>query len=283
MAGATAIGFAPVLVRLSEVGPTATAFYRLLFALPALWLWLSVERARETKTGVGTLRIGAPEIRAFAVAGLFFTGDLAMWHWSLQLTSVANSTLLTNFAPLFVTIGAWVLFRERITSVFVLGMVVAIAGAALLVSGSMQFSKRHFFGDLIAIVTALFYAGYQLAVKNLRARFPTVTIMAYSGLFSTVGLWAVAVLAGDKMWPDTSRGWAVLAALALVGHLGGQTLIAYAFGHLPASISSVNLLLQPVVAAFAAWLVLHEPVTWSQTIGATIVLAGLFIANWFRR
>ena len=277
--GAVAIGFAPILVRLTEVGPTATALYRMLFALPPLWLlWLLEKRKPNAPPAPGNR-----DIYAFAVAGLFFTGDLAMWHWSLQLTSVANSTLLTNFAPLFVTIGAWFLFRERITLTFIIGMFVALGGAALLVRGSMEFSSRHVFGDIIAIATALFYAGYLLAVKNLRARFSTITIMAWSGIFSTVGFLIVALLLGEDMWPATARGWGVVICLALVSHLLGQTLIAYAFGHLPASLSSLNLLLQPVIAALAAWLVLAEPVTQPQAIGATIVLAGLFIANWFRR
>jgi drug/metabolite transporter (DMT)-like permease len=267
-------------VRLSEVGPTATAFYRLLFALPPLWfLWILGQRKIDSDPPPTNRR----DVISFAVAGLFFTGDLAMWHWSLQFTSVANSTLLTNFAPIFVTIGAWFLFRERISLTFIAGMFVALGGAVLLVSGSAQFSSQHVFGDLIAIVTALFYAGYLLAVKNLRARFATITIMAWSGVFSAAGLLVVALLSGDIMWPVTARGWTVLIGLALVSHLGGQTLIAYAFGHLSASISSLNLLLQPVVAALAAWLVLAEPISRTQALGAAVVLAGLFIGNWFRR
>lgn len=280
LTGAAAIGFAPILVRLTEVGPTATALYRLLFALPPLWLLWVVEHKKPNAPRAPTNR---RDLISFAIAGLFFTGDLSMWHWSLQLTSVANSTLLTNFAPLFVTIGAWFLFRERITVTFVIGMLVALGGAALLVRGSMQFSARHFFGDLVAITTAVFYAGYLLAVKTLRARFSTVTIMAWSGIFSTAGFLAVALLAREDMWPATARGWGVVVTLALVSHLLGQTLIAYAFGHLPASLSSLNLLLQPVIAAAAAWLVLAEPVTRPQALGALIVLAGLFVANWFRR
>jgi len=128
LAGAIGIGFAPVLVRLSEVGPSATAFFRLLFALPFLWIWLSTQpRGPETRPST------AKDFLWLTVAGLFFTGDLALWHWSLQFTSVANSTLLTNFAPLFVTIGACFFLREKITRTFVAGMGIALAGAILLV------------------------------------------------------------------------------------------------------------------------------------------------------
>ena len=285
LAGATGIGFAPVLVRLSHVGPSAIAFYRLLFALPLLWLWLAFERA-STKSNPQATRqptITKRDIAAFAIAGIFFTIDLAVWHWSLRFTSVANSTLLANFAPLFVTVGAWFFLHERIAPLFLVGMLIAISGAGLLVSTSLGFSSRHVLGDVLAITAALFYAGYLLSVKNLRTRFSTVTIMAWSGIFSTAGLFAAAVLSHDRLWPPTRHDWLVLIALALVSHLGGQTLIAYAFGHLPASISSLNLLLQPVVAAAAAWIALHEPVTWPQAIGAAVVLVGLLIGNRSRK
>ena len=95
--GAACIGFAPILVRLSEVGPSATAFYRLAFVLPILWWWMR----RQNRVSQGTLQRPATvkDFPRFALAGLLFTGDLAIWHWSLQYTTVANSTLLTNFAP----------------------------------------------------------------------------------------------------------------------------------------------------------------------------------------
>jgi drug/metabolite transporter (DMT)-like permease len=88
--GAGAIGFAPIFVRISELGPTATAFYRLLFSLPPLWLWYALEQRR---TACLTAARPGIEINGFVLAGLFFAADLAVWHWSLRFTSVANATL----------------------------------------------------------------------------------------------------------------------------------------------------------------------------------------------
>ncbi len=276
LAGASGIGFAPVLVRLSETGPSATAFFRILFALPLPWLWLGVERknspsARRPVTRNDYLWLGA--------AGLFFTGDLAVWHWSLQFTSVANSTLLTNFAPIFVTLGARFLFAEKISRIFLLGMALALGGAVMLVGTSLNLNARYLFGDVLAIGTALFYAGYLLAVKHLRRTFSSATIMAWSGLVSCPALLLIAVCSGENLLAVTAGGWWVLIALALISHVGGQTLIAYAFGHLPASFSSVSLLLQPVVAAAVAWVVLSEPLSWPQGVGGLVVLAGIALAS----
>jgi drug/metabolite transporter (DMT)-like permease len=276
LAGATGIGFAPVLVRLSEIGPSATAFFRILFALPLLWGWLGIERE---KSPSARRPVNRNDYLWLVSAGLFFTGDLAVWHWSLQFTSVANSTLLTNFAPIFVTLGARFLFAEHISRGFVLGMLLALGGAVMLVGASFNLNARHLLGDLLAIGTALFYAGYLLAVKHLRHSFSSATIMAWSGLVSCPALLLIAVCSGENLLPASAGGWWVLIALALISHVGGQTLIAYAFGHLPASFSSVSLLLQPVVAAAVAWLVLHEPLSFPQGLGGLVVLAGITLAS----
>jgi drug/metabolite transporter (DMT)-like permease len=229
--GATGIGFAPILVRLSETGPTATAFFRLLFALPLLWLWAGWDRR---KNPASRQPAGRRDFLQLALAGLLFTGDLSIWHWSLQFTTVANSTLLTNITPIFVTIGAWFLFGDRITPSFVAGMALSIGGAALLVSSSVSLSPQHLLGDALSLVAAVFYAGYLLALKHLRKSFSTVTIMAWSGLASCTGFGIVAWLSGDKMTATTAGGWLVLVALALISHVSGQALITYGFGHLPA-------------------------------------------------
>src|SRR5256885_29268 len=100
--GAIGIGFAPILVRFSEVGPSATAAFRILLALPILWVLVLLERRSSDTPQPKTFA----DFKFLAIAGLFFAGDLSLWHWSLQITTVANSTLLTNFAPIFVTIGA---------------------------------------------------------------------------------------------------------------------------------------------------------------------------------
>lgn len=274
--GATGIGFAPILVRLSETGPTATAFYRLLFALPLLWAWAIWNQSSNPATRRPATR---KEFLQLAAAGLLFTGDLSIWHWSLQFTSVANSTLLANITPIFVTIGAWFLFGDRITPSFIAGMTLAIGGGAMLVGSSFSLGSQHLLGDTLSLVAAVFYAGYLLALKHLRRSFSTATIMAWSGLASCSGFGIVAWLSGDTMWATTTGGWLVLLALALVCHVGGQALIAYGFGHLPASFSSVSLLWQPVVAAAVAWAILGERLRLWQGLGAVVVLAGIAVAS----
>jgi drug/metabolite transporter (DMT)-like permease len=276
IAGALAIAFAPIFVRLSEVGPVATAFWRLTLSLPVLWIWLALE----PKSGTRARRpSGWSDYARLTGAGLFFAGDLAVWHWSLNFTSVTNSTLLANFAPIFVTLVSWLVFKERFTRTFLAGLALAIAGAVVLMGRSFQLSQAHLLGDAMGLATAMFYGGYILAVGRLRAEFSTATIMTWSGVVTAVALLPLALLSGEALIAPTAAGWAVLAGLALLSHAGGQSLIAYALAHLPATFSSISLLIQPAAAALLAWALLGEALGPLQAIGGGIVLAGILLAR----
>ncbi len=271
--GAVAIATSALFVKVSETGPVATAFWRVFLALPFLWAWSVLEQRERHRTSFASDR------RLLIAAGLFFAGDLAVWHWSVVLTSVANSTLLANLAPIFVTLAAWLLFRQRLSAKFLVGLATALAGMVVLIGGDFKLSGKELIGDALGVVTAMFYAGYQITVTKLRARVATSTIMAWSGLFTVIVLLPVALASGEQMLPASGTGWVKLAGLALISQVAGQSLIAYAMAHLPATFSSVGLLLQPVMAAVFAWMLLGEAVSTLQILGGVTVLIGIRIVH----
>jgi len=287
IAGAICIGFAPIFVRLVDVGYTAAALWRVALALPVLGLaWMG---------GVGRAPGGPPQGRPSAtahpgppavarlkwlwLAGAFFAADLAVWHQSIRFTSVANSTLLANLAPVFVTAGSVWLFGDRINKRFVGGLVLALCGSALLVASSFTISLQTVGGDVLGMITAVFYAGYLLTVSRQRRGTSTIELMWWSTLACAVVLLPATLATGEVLWPQSARGWAVLAGMALVSQIAGQGLIAWAMAHLPAAFSSVSLLVQPVTAAVLAWLLLAEPFGALQALGGAIVLAGIVICR----
>jgi drug/metabolite transporter (DMT)-like permease len=274
MLGATCIALSPIFVRVSEAGPTPTAFWRVALAVPVLWLTLlSGERGARV----------APVARLWPLllaAGLAFAGDLAFWHTSIKLTSVANSTLLANLASIFVTLAAWLIWRQRPSSLFLLGLACALAGVAILVRTSLEASSTSVAGDTLGVVTAMFYAWYLLTVKRLRDRgASTLRLMAITSSVTAVILLPVALASGEQFLPHSTAGWLKLVGLALVSHATGQGLIAYALASLPAAFSSVSLLFQPVMAAAFAWLLLGEPLGPLQSAGGLVVLAGIYLAR----
>jgi len=278
--GALAIGFAPVFAAFAlkpeygGFGPAAIGFYRVFFALPFLWLVLlaapgKAEQPKRTRRPTGLL----------ALAGFFFAIDLVSWHWSIKYTTVANATLLANFAPLWVMLWAGRLFGERITPRFLGALGLAIVGAAVLMNASFRLSPTQLFGDALSLLTAISYGSYMLTVKKLRETCSPQEIMAWSGLFAVPLMLAAALATGETMATTQLNGWLVLLGLALISHFAGQGLIAYAFGHLPAALTSLNLLLQPVFAAALGWVLLDEALGGQQLLGAAIVLGALFAAN----
>lgn len=271
--GATCIALSPIFVRLSETGPTASAFWRTALALPILWPLFFIQGESRPKAPAGSSTL-------LLAAGLAFAGDLAFWHAAIGLTSVANSTLLANLASIFVTLAAWALLGQRPSALFLAGLAAALGGVVLLVQSSLQFSSRGLLGDAFGVVTALFYAGYLLAVKALRDRAcGTLLLMAATSTVTTMALLPVALVSGERILPLSTGGWLDLFGLALVSHAAGQGLIAYALAHLPAAFSSVSLLLQPVMAALFAWALLAEPVSPLQIAGGAVVLAGIYLAR----
>jgi len=272
-AGAICIALSPIWVRISEVGPTASAFWRVCLAVPLLWILFFSLKTKETKS------FRAQQV-PLLLAGIAFAGDLAFWHWSIKYTSVANSTLLANLASIFVTLAAWLLWRQRPSRMFLAGLATALLGVILLVRASLDFSSTALLGDGLGVVTAVFYAWYLLSVKGLRDRGAgTLQLMAATTTITAVILLPVALASGEALLPGNAAGWLKLLGLAWISHAAGQGLIASALAHLPAGFTSVGLLLQPVMAACFAWMLLGEPLAALQIAGGAVVLAGIYLAR----
>lgn len=270
--GAVAIGSSAIWVRLSEVGPVATAFWRTALAVPFLFLWVALER-RPADATARTSR------RGLIAAGCYFAGDLSFWHVSILLTSVATSTLLANLAPIFVTLAGWLWFKERVSGMFVLGLTIAMLGVGALLGPDFRGDSQALLGDAFGIITALFYAAYLLQIKRLRAGTSTARIMASTSVVTALIVLPVALLLGESIVPGSLRGWSIVLGLALVSHVAGQSLIAYALAHLPASLGSVSLLIQPLFSAFFAWMILGESIVALQIAGGITTLVGIGIAH----
>jgi drug/metabolite transporter (DMT)-like permease len=276
--GGAAIGFAGIFMRLSDVNPLASAFWRMALAAPILWLWAfavrTQDRANHKRTDFSW---------ALALAGIYFAGDMGLWHLSLHYTSVANATLLSNFAPIFIALWMWLAYRIRFAQIFIAGMVVALIGAAMLVgpnaAGNGNSASAKLLGDGLGLASAVFYAAYQLAIKDARSQYSTARLMAWSTTITGLALLPFALLSPGAFWPADAPGWLPLLALALIAQIGGQTVIAYASAHLPASLSSVSLLIQPLTAAIAAWILFVERIGPIQMVGGVLLLWGIFLSR----
>ena len=267
--GGAFTGATGILIRLSEVGPIATAAWRMLIASLILAAVAAVSDAQAFRFhGRGIL----------LVAGLLFAIDMAFFHWALVLTSVAHATLITNLAPLVALGAGVVLFGESLGPTKLVGLFASMAGAALMtvmrldVAGTLS-------GNAVAVLGMLAYASYLIVVKKAVGAESALTVLLWSSVTAAVALFALATMTGDRLLPSTGQGWAVLVAMGVFAHVLGQGLIAVAMGHVPVGLASVLLLIQPVVAATGAWVLFGESLGPLETAGALLVLAGLSIAS----
>ena len=269
--GAATIGFAGILVRLTETGPAAGGFWRLALAVPFLFLLNLGVRARPDNAERGH--------RLAICAGLLFAGDLVCWHYGLVLTSVANATVLSNLAPIVVALAAWVFLRDAPRPIFALGLTIGVAGACGMALFADHAAKpSSLLGDALGAATAVWYGFYLLAVNAARRTLPAATIMLISSAAGAPILLGVALILGEPVIPASSYGW--FACLGLAGvHVVGQGAIAWALGRVKASVAAVTLLVQPVVAGIAGMLLFDEMLTPLQLIAAGLALAGVCIAR----
>jgi drug/metabolite transporter (DMT)-like permease len=278
LAGGIAIGFAGIFMRLSDVNPLASAFWRMALATPLLWAWAFAVSKQDEAAGKRT-----DFTMVLAMAGIYFAGDMALWHLSLHFTTVANATLLSNFAPIFIALWMWIAHRMRFKRIFIIGMAFALIGAVMLVgpnaSGGEQTGGGKLLGDALGLASAVFYAAYQLVIKDGRSQYSTARLMAWSTTVTGLALLPFALLSPGNFLPVHAAGWLPLLALALIAQIGGQTVIAYAFAHLPASLSSVSLLIQPLTAAIAAWIIFGEAIGPIQMAGGALLLWGIYLSK----
>jgi drug/metabolite transporter (DMT)-like permease len=271
VAGAVAMGVSPIFVRLADVGPFASAFWRVALALPLLYTWVRlVDAADETQPRFA---------KAAIFAGLAFAGDLFFWHLAIVHTTVANATFFATTAPIWVVAFGWLLFGVRVTKAVLGGLCLCLIGGGALLAQSFQLRSTGALGDVFGIATGVFFGLYFLAVQAARADTSAARVTFEATAISAAILLVVALCAERSILPHTVRGLAALVAMAWISHSGGQGLLSVALGRLPAAFSSLVIFLEAIAAAGFGYLILGEQVTGIEALGGLAILMGIFVAR----
>jgi drug/metabolite transporter (DMT)-like permease len=273
------LSFTPIFFRWSELGPTASGFYRALLTTPVFWAWVAIESRRRVRTDLDRTRLRGSDLWLMMFAGALFATNIAAYAWAVHLTSVANASLLSNLAPIFVSLASFFLFGERVSRGFVAAMIAAIVGVTVLVGNKIGLGQGELLGDGLGVFSSVAFAFYLMAVGRLRLRHRSSTVMAAGVVVTTLCLLALSLMTGESLLPKTIYGWADLLALALVSHALGQGLLTVALAHVSATFSAVSLLTLPVTAVLYGWLFFNEPLTLNQAVGIPIVLASILAAR----
>lgn len=275
LVGVFAISFSALFVRLSTAPAMMIATYRLLFTFLLLAPFTLVKHRADLRS------LPWRERGLAAASGICLALHFVTWFTSLRYTSIASSVVLVTTQPVFVVIGSWIFFRERVSRLAMLGGALALCGSFIIGASDLQLDMRAFVGDLLALSAAVLVSGYLLIGRRLRG---SVSLPAYT--FFTYGSSAVVLIAGSLIsktpfYPYPPSDWLIFLALALVCTVLGHTLFNWVLRYVQASVVSVSVLGEPLGAIVWASVFLHEYPTMRQTVGACFIFGGLFVFTKF--
>lgn len=264
-----ALAFGPWLVRLADVGAVAAGFWRLALALPFLLL-------------VGRLA-GQPAhwprralVATVAIAALFYSLDLAAWNAGIRMTKLGNSTLFGNSGSFVFAAYGLMLAKRSPSPKQAFALLLALGGAALLMSSSYHLSAKNFAGDLLTLVAGLFYGGYLIFVERGRTELQPLPLLILATTFSVPILLGISLLLGERIGP---HDWTPLLVFALSSQVVGQGLLVYSIGTLPPLVVGLALLTQPAISAAIGWLAYRESLSGADLVGAMAIAAALVLVR----
>lgn len=269
LAGSTSLAFGPWLVRLADVGPLASGFWRLAIAAPVLFVLCGLGRQR-------FIKIDRAIFFAIVIAGAAFAADLAVWHEGILRTNLTNSTLVGNMSAFAFAGWGFLVARKLPGRNAALALLLALAGVLLLMGRSYQLNPSHLIGDLLCLLAALFYTIYLIVIGNLRTRIAPLPTMALVTVAGAAFALVVTVTGEGDIWP---RDWTPLLVLALSSQVIGQGLVAYAVVYLEPIAVGLCLLVQPVISGMVGWVFYNERLGPLEFMGALMIAVALVLVR----
>lgn len=276
LAGAVLISTSAPWVKLVDVAPSVSAFYRMLFGGIGLVLFCLVTR-RALWAGLGyTLR--------FVPVAAFFAADLFLWHRSIIYIGPGLATILANFQVFVMALVGWLWFKERLSLRFVVGLLAAFTGTWLLVGVDWKaLGPDARLGVWLGLGTAVAYSAFILSMRAAQQSSASLRPAANLGLMS---LWCALILAvvvaveGQSFAIPTRFDLGVLLIYGLFCQVLGWVLITKAMPSLPASVVGFFLLLQPALSMLWDILFFARPTDAGDLVGAALILTGMYIAHY---
>ncbi len=275
LVGVFAVSFSALFVRLTTAPALIIATYRLLITFVVLAPY-ALLRHRP-----GLILLSWKQRGLAAASGLCLALHLVTWFASLRYTSIASSVVLVTTQPIFVVIGSWFFFREKVSRKAMMGGGLALLGSLVIGAADFQIGPEAFIGDLLALTAAILVSGYLLIGRRLRGdvALPVYTFYTYGS--SALVLIIASLVTGTPFAPYQTRDWILFFALAIVCTVIGHTVFNWVLRYVQASVVSVSVLGEPLGAILWASVFLREYPTIRQSIGAGCIFGGLFIFTRF--
>jgi drug/metabolite transporter (DMT)-like permease len=273
--GILSLSISPILVRLAKAPGAVSMFYRVGIAvvLLALPFFQRVKnKAPLPRRGIGLALLG----------GLCFSGDLVFWATGVMLSGATNPTLMASTAPVWVSLGAMVFFREKLPAKFWGGLALAMVGVIIVLEVDHLQAVELSLGTFYGLIAAVFYGSYFLVTQRGRQMLDSLTYFWIAALSNTTALLIFCLVLRQPLTGYTLNTYLIFLTMGILAQVGGFLSITFAQGYLSASIVSTTWLVQPMITALLAALLLGESFLGLQVLGGIVLLGGVVIVNLIR-
>jgi len=271
--GVFIIGFSPIFIRLADAPGIVTGFYRMGIAAVIITIPFIISLYKRNQN------LSKRELLTAILGGSFFGLDIAFWATGITLSGATNPTLLANTAPLWVGLGSWLLFGEKQSKFFWIGLFLAIFGATLVLGQDMARAAAVGLGTFMGLLAAVFYGAYYLTTQRGRATLDTLSYFWIICLSSAAFLLVLNLTFGNPLTGYNIETWIYFILVGIIVQVLGWFLITFVQGYLPASIVAPTLLGQPVVTGLVAVPLLGETFTEIQILGGFAVMVGILVIH----
>ncbi len=274
LAGSALISLSPIFIRLAKVPPDAAGFYRMLFAAISLLAWAQIARVPK--------RLPRRPLVMLAAGAILLGIDLMCWHRSIHLIGPGLSTLIANFQVFFTALFSWLVFRQRLAPIFLFAVLLALGGLFLITGinpGVLTTGTR--IGIGLALVTALFYSGYILSLKQAMQHDGVSGVSAML-VVSTVCMFfmgSVNLLGGATFAIPDATSLLSLIGVGVLSTTVGWALISSALRQVPATLASLVLILQPTLSFVWDLLIFNRPLGGSEALGIGLILVAIYLGS----
>ena len=272
--GSVCISFSPIFIKLAALPPDSAGFYRMLFAGLSLFVLL---RLRGEK-----LQMARRSLLLLCLAGTFLAIDFMCWHRSIELVGPGLSTLLANFQVFFTALFCWLLFRQKVSKLFVLAIVLALGGLFLITGVDWQALEQGYkLGIFLGLLTAVFYSGYILCLKTALndSSVSGVSAMLLVSIPSTLLLAIVSPLNDASFVIPDIESLLALIGVGVLGTTVGWSFISSAIKQIPATVAGLVLLLQPTLAMVWDVLIFDRQTGGLEVPGVLLILLAIYIGS----
>lgn len=268
--GVFCIAWSAIFVKLAHAPALTSGFYRYFFCfigLLPIWIYKKIKIPNQRT------------LLWIILGGLFFVCDMGLWNLAILKTSASVSTLLANNASIFVSLGALIFFKQKLPTIYWIGLFVAMIGVFTVTGRDFIENKNLGIGHLMAIGAAVFYAGYLLITQQVRESIDVVNFMGWSLIACLFFSYLICYQQDLQMLHFDNQTWYAFIASGIICHLAGWLCINYSLGFLPAAIVSPTLLIQPVLTSIISFFLLNETLRKEQILGGFIVILGVYLVN----